>query len=223
MTYPELVLKRKNYNLQIPGLINPSCYDHGKFDSDSYLEPWAKWQNSIPAEILVIGQDWGGVDYYRKNNGKDNSLNPTCRNLIRLFEVVNINIGSPEMPGSSGRVHFTNIIPFLRTGQMQGDLNRILNQKLINEIAEEFTAPLISIVKPRIIITLGTVPLRAVLSIFKIKPQYHTLKEFVSGSPLNLDSGLYLFPMYHCGSSGANRNRKLELQKQDWLRILDKL
>jgi len=223
MTYPELVLKRKKYNLQIPGLINPSCYDDGKFDSDCYLEPWAKWQNSVPAEIMVIGQDWGGIDYYERNNGNDNSQNPTCRNLIRLFDVIKINIGTPELPVNSGRVHFTNIIPFLRTGQMQGDLNRILNQKLINEIAEHFTAPLISIVKPRIIITLGIAPLRAVLSIFKIKPQYQTLKKFVACPPLTLDSELYLFPMFHCGSSGVNRNRKMEFQIEDWSRILGML
>lgn len=55
MTYEELVDKRKNYKIGIEGFLNPN--DTKTYDKECHLEPWTKWHNSIPAEIMVVGQD----------------------------------------------------------------------------------------------------------------------------------------------------------------------
>jgi hypothetical protein len=221
MDYTDLVNKRKSHQCTIPGLINPSDLENGLFDEGEYLEPWGKWHKSIPADILVIGQDWGGQDYYLKNNGKDENKNPTCTNLISLFESIKINIGTPTFPNSTAKLHFTNIIPFIRTGKMQGELEKILNQDLVNEFANAYIKPLISIVKPRIIISLGSVAFKGVASNYNFEfKNSGKILSIVVQAPFEINDEFYLFPMYHCGSSGINRNRNLSLQKDDWSKIL---
>jgi hypothetical protein len=220
MTYEELVNKRKNYDLKIPGLINYGVGDYRTYDLGYYLDPWAKWHKTIPSDILLIGQDWGNLTYYSKNQGYDDDNNPTCRNLITLFEQLNIDIGKPNTPAKNLKIHFTNIIPFLRTGEMQGGLNKILNQDKINEFASDFIKPLIEITNPPIIITLGKASTIAVMAIFgQIVSKNKPFKNLVDGEPINLKDGVSLFPRYHCGASSINRNRNLEQQKKDWSKI----
>jgi hypothetical protein len=73
MTYKELVEKRKKYKIGIEGLLNPNDNIETKiYDKGCYLDPWAKWHKSVPADIMVVGQDWGSVKYYLKNSGGDN-------------------------------------------------------------------------------------------------------------------------------------------------------
>jgi len=220
MTYNDLVEKRKAYNLQIEGLINAADIKGNDYDAGHYLEPWAKWHNSSPAQILLVGQDWGGQKYYLNNRGGDNDQNPTCKNLITLFERIKIDVGFPSAPIKEVNLHFTNIIPFLRTDQMQGSLNKILTQTLINEFAIEFTKPLIEIVEPQIIVTLGIAAFRGITSIYEMTTSNNVkLKDIVGHGPVILKEGLLLFPMFHCGSSGVNRNRKLIEQMADWDKI----
>jgi hypothetical protein len=220
MTYNDLVEKRKVFNLQVEGLINAADIKGNDYDTGHFLEPWAKWHSSSPARILLVGQDWGGQKYYLKNSGKDDDQNPTCKNLITLFEQIKIDVGLPSAPIKEANLHFTNIIPFLRTGQMQGLLDKILTQTLINEFANEFTKPLIEIVEPQIIITLGMAAFKGISSIYEIVPSGTAkLKDIVGHGPVILKGGLLLFPMFHCGSSGVNRNRKIMDQMADWHRI----
>ena len=58
MNYCELVQMRKEEQMP-PGLANPSEIANGRYDCD-HLSPWAKWQGSLDAEIVLVGQDWAG-------------------------------------------------------------------------------------------------------------------------------------------------------------------
>jgi uracil-DNA glycosylase len=81
-------------------------------------------------------------------------------------------------------------------------------------------SPLLEIVKPKIIITLGLSSYRGVLSIFeKAVPKNKTLKSQIEISPFDLPNKLLLFPMYHCGASVINRSRNLGDQKKDWAKL----
>jgi hypothetical protein len=220
LNYQQLVLKRKYFRPLVDGLINQQVVQGAAFDKGEFLEPWAKWHNAIPAKILLVGQDWGGVNYFISNGGRDDECNPTCRNLSELFKEINIDIGTPKDPNKTANVHFTNIIPFLRTGPMQGSLEKILTQDVINEYAYNFTGPLIAIVEPRIIITLGKSAFRGIASLYGIDIGKRTrLRDFTEQCPLQLTESILLFPMFHCGSSGVNRSRKMVIQKSDWLKI----
>jgi hypothetical protein len=37
---------------------NPNEYELLKYDCDE-INAWAQWQNSLDANILLVGQDWG--------------------------------------------------------------------------------------------------------------------------------------------------------------------
>ncbi|MDR3695598.1 hypothetical protein [Mucilaginibacter sp.] len=220
MTYEELVKNRKDSKLNIDGLINQSELD---FDTGCYLDPWGKWYNSANPDILVIGQDWGNVKYYEKNNGLDNPSNPTCSNLIKLFSSIGFEIGSPLKPNTELKLHFANIIPFIRRGKMQGSLELILNQQTINVFALIFMKPLVELLQPKIVITLGLASTTALLNVFDIPTEKkNKLTEMVTGPAINLTDDIKLLPMFHCGASVINRNRNLELQKIDWQRVIKK-
>lgn len=219
MTYSHLVSKRKNFKVDYPGFINQCAIENGIYDTGEFLEPWGQWHNSIPADILVIGQDWGGMDYYVNNKGKDTAQNTTCSNLSMLFKELGIEIGNPESPQTGLKIHFTNLIPFIRTGKMQGNKGNIINSRIITECAEEFLKPLIEIVSPKIIIALGTVPFRGLLHALNISKKGSFSKAVESGA-ISTTSNITIFPMFHCGTLSINMNRKLEQQKSDWAKVL---
>ena len=220
MTYTDLVNHRKKYKVEIPGFINPSLVEPRELDRGDYLEPWSKWQGKIPADILVVGQDWGSVDYYRKNKGRDDDTNPTCKNLITLFSEIGIDIGTPGNPNMDERIHFVNIIPFLRTGKMQGSAEVKINNGVICDCANEFLKPLIEIVKPKIIIALGSWPFLGVVEALKVNyDKKKKFRELVNAFPFKSGNGILIFPMFHCGTLSINMNQPLIEQKRDWSRV----
>src|SRR5260221_12658035 len=68
------------------GLQNPAQLFNGAQDSPE-IGPWTRWQGALDAELMVVGQDWGDVDYLRTHNGlddPDNSTNVTLRQLLPI-------------------------------------------------------------------------------------------------------------------------------------------
>lgn len=60
--YQALVEDRKMCNActgLIPKMINPSSIESGKYDTDQ-IGPWTQWQGDLNAELMIVGQDWGG-------------------------------------------------------------------------------------------------------------------------------------------------------------------
>lgn len=40
-------------------------------------------------------------------------------------------------------------------------------------------------------------------------------------SPYRLNASTVLFPLYHCGAGGVNRNRSFADQLQDWTKVAE--
>lgn len=220
MSFKELVIKRKIYKVELAGFVNPSQVESGRYDKGEYFDTWGKWHSNVPADILVIGQDWGDVKYYLKNAGQDSDSNPTCKNLCTLFNEAGVDIGTPNHPKKNVSLHLTNLIPFLRTGKMQGSEHININQKLIHTYALEFLKPLIEVVKPKAIITLGQIPFQGVASIFDlVSYSKEGLLSLVNKSSIRVGPDLMVFPMFHCGSMSINMNRTLNQQKRDWAKL----
>ena len=136
-----------------------------------------------------------------------------------MLNAAGITTGTLDNPESNYKIHFTNIIPFIRTGEMQGNKEGIISKTVIQECAVQFLKPLIEIVKPKIIITLGLSVFEGLQAIFNIKPSTRSFTSIVEDSPLFIDSTLKIFPMFHCGAMGVNLNRRFEIQKEDWRKV----
>jgi DNA polymerase len=149
--YLSLVKKRKEH-VFFEGLSNPSKIDNGKYDIEDHLGPWSKWQGNLDARILLIGQDWGNIDYYLNNKGYDTDDNPTNQNLVELFKLIGIDIGTPSKPNFSAPVFFTNTILGIK---QDGNMSAKVRKAWAKESADLFLAPLIEIIRPKTIITLG--------------------------------------------------------------------
>ncbi len=57
--YKKLVEKRKA--IDCPS--NPSRIASGKYDCE-HINAWSQWQNDLDAEILVVGQHFGTLEYF---------------------------------------------------------------------------------------------------------------------------------------------------------------
>ncbi|MFC6440284.1 uracil-DNA glycosylase family protein [Bowmanella sp. JS7-9] len=210
--YKRLVNKRKEFDFG-HGLLNPSEINDGIYDCEE-IGAWSQWQGNLDAKILLIGQDWGDIDYFTDNKGQDIDQNPTNKNLIELFRCIGIEIGTPSTPNKSAPVFFTNsILGIKEEGKMAGKVN----QSWARQCTKEFLTPLIEIIEPKIIITLGTHAFSEVAYLYGLKKS--SLKNILASSPeISIENKL-ICPRFHCGGRGL-ANRKLDLQKQDWLRIV---
>ena len=207
--YHQLVKNRKSFPFS-PGLLNPSQIENGDFDKENHIGPWSLWQGDLNAKIIVIGQDWSDKKYYLENKGMDSDDNTTNKNLVDLFSTIGIDIGYPSAPITNFPIFFTNCILGIKNdGGMTGKVKMAWARKC-NEI---FLEPLIKIIQPEILITLGKVAYDSLAEVYGLKK--YPLKKIINENPIYLLDGKKLFAMYHCGGLGT-ANRKLDLQKKDW-------
>ena len=83
--YGALVTARKACRICIeryPGRIR-SC---AEFDYDpDVISHWEQWLGHHQPKLLLVGQDFGNVDYFVRHRGRDEPHNPTNDNLYRLL------------------------------------------------------------------------------------------------------------------------------------------
>lgn len=211
----------------------------------SQINLWSHWQGSLDAKIMVIGQDWGekpdpeSYDYWTsdpiypsltgmhkqipKHKFKtDNNLADICREALGLDLKIN-----------KKSLFFANTVLCYRDKGFTGAVDP---EWFTN--CQQYCVRLIEIIEPKAIVTLGNMPLRALLysgslsydSDFtdpgkKLKIS-RPMREIVETDhqlyyqPEGSDSTFKVFPVFHCGSWGI-KARSLEMQIQDWKKIKD--
>ncbi len=199
------------------GLVNPACFEDGIYDSD-HIGPWSCWQGNLNSKVLVVGQDWGDRAYFKKWQGLDQpSGNPTNTNLQALLKQFGISIQDPR-ESQEQLIFLSNIILCLKDGGMQAPIK----DEWLSSCAVDFFCPLVKIIKPKIIIALGERLSKKILTLYGIPhPKSAPLSQLMNGSPFKLTGSTYLFPVYHCGAGGVNRNRSMEKQEEDWAKAAD--
>lgn len=209
--YRELVEKRKCCTYCGEKLTNPSHFP----EFDTYeIGPWSIWQNSLDADVLLVGQDWGGVDYFTRHKGRDEDANPTNRNLMTLFGSINIPVSGPESGKRNPRLFFNNVILCMK----EGGLTNPLEKKYAPACCSRFLKPLINLIEPRVVIALGTFAYEAIAESYGVvRVPFREAVERPAGFRLNPRS--WMFPVFHCGAHGWNINRKGPLQIEDWKKI----
>lgn len=194
------------------------------------LNAWSQWQNSLSAQILLVGMDWGSVKHFTDNHGKD-PPDPTNESIEELFRIIGHEISVPDGETYGKKdpdLFFTNVVLCLRNrDKMQGNIP----QKIANTCARKFTKKLIEMIRPKVVVALGQVASKAMADCYNddkhsvILPK--TMKETVDNEKhrrgFRLNNDTVMFPVFHCGAWGRNRNRPFETQKKDWLKIGDYL
>ena len=212
LKYKELVNQRKQcFDCKQYKFTNQS---ETLYDTES-IGKWSGWQGNLDARILVIGQDWGSLEYWEKHKGQDSKNNRTNNTLRELFRIIGIEIGTYEDPNLSARVFFTNTVLCLKAGSM----NETVRKQCFKKCSEKFLNPLIDLIKPEIIVTLGTSAYESVIELSSTqdrKINREPLRNIVRKNPIILnESGLVLFPFFHCGGLGL-ANRIISEQIEDW-------
>lgn len=211
--YAKLVEKRRIHDFNDDDLFNPSQLNITK---DEHLNAWAYWHGDLNADILLIGQDFGGKKYYEDHNGDDSKFSsPTNDMLNSLFKEISNDINLLDKQNSNAKLYFTNAV----LGAKNGDMVKAIKKSWYLPTANLFIKPLIEIIQPPIIIAMGRNAYETIASIYNLKES--TLTDIVESNPIQIklpNAEIKLFTVYHCSKNGR-MTRKHEQQKEDWRKI----
>jgi len=206
--YADLVQARKACAVCGAALTNPAQYCGGAHDCDE-IGTWSRWRGDLDAAVMVVGQDWGDVGYFERNRGLDDPVNPTNVALVALMREAGIDLGA-----ATG-VFLTNAILCLKGGNMQATVTR----EWFEACGPRFLRPLIELVQPRVLVTLGAHAYASVARLYGLeRRRFRAAVETPAGIELP-PAGPRLFPMYHCGRRILNTHRGMDAQRTDWRRV----
>ncbi|MFO7653187.1 MAG: uracil-DNA glycosylase family protein [Candidatus Krumholzibacteriia bacterium] len=172
----------------------------------------------MTATIMVIGQDWGGVPYFLKHQGRDEPTgNRTNENLELLLRSIGFESGNPGNPADSDSLFFSNLILCLKQGALQAAVKPVWFRTCARNIFRE----LLDIVQPAVVVAMGLHAARTILEAYGMNgANGMSLTDLVAGAPYALPgTGSVVFPVFHCGARGVNQNRPMSRQIDDWARI----
>ncbi|HVS81921.1 MAG TPA: uracil-DNA glycosylase family protein [Pyrinomonadaceae bacterium] len=213
--YDSLVKNRKACQA-CSGLTNPSTIEGGVFDCDE-IGAWSLWQGNLDAQVMVVGQDWGDVNWFLRVKGRPTSTSPTNTALVQLLAAAGLTINLANQTTGRGSLFFTNAVLCMKPNSERGAQSPVRPEWLRN-CGKRFLRPLIEIVKPKVVVCLGEKPYRAVMTAYGITPRRFRYA-VDSGQPDKLHGGPLVFPVYHCGAIVSNTHRRRAAQLEDWKRI----
>ena len=182
---------------------------------------WTDWYNRVNADIMIIGQDWGPYEDMKKLNANyQNSKTPSnWKNLIEAEKSLTkkqltkfIKESSNNQVTDLDGFYITNAIMCARNGSSYRGDN--INLKKSTIYCRDFLSEQISIVKPKIILTLGYYPLLALSEIFNFEIK-NTLKECIAGRPLIKIKDYIIIPLYHPVAQ-IKKEKQLEQYRRIW-------
>jgi len=222
--YNKLVKERKACTIcEVYGYCNPS---KTKYNINE-IGPYTKWANDVNADVLIIAQDFADQASYDKFKGTvqlkkikdldnfkeyDTITNFNLRELTK--QVPSIKLGAPSI-GNSTNVFITNSVLCMKKGEMSTSIN----SKVSTNCGRQFLKPLIELIQPKVIVTLGKEAAVSVLKqyMFKnpelLKTTRGSFSEIFKSSPYTLGDKLKLYTLYHPSQLGVNNRNKIESDK----------
>lgn len=168
----------------------------------------------LDAELMVVGQDWGTVEYYRENEGLDDLRNPTMQTLELLFNSIGVNAKLSAYDANCNGVFLTNAILCLKEGGLQSPVEFDWFAKC----GTHFLKQQIEIVSPFVVVALGQRAYEAITSVYDLDAgKFRDAVENPTG--VVLPNGSHLIAVYHCGKRMLNSHRPLMEQLIDWKRV----
>ena len=208
--YSTLVRSRKACNrCAAIGLRNPVSIRGGAFDSDE-IGPWTCWNGDLDARILIVGQEWGDVDSFERQKGRDDPSG-TNRMLRELLAFAGFDIGPAPIKVPASGVYLTNAALCLKSGGVQAPVK----DEWVKNCGVSFLRAQVEIVNPRVVVALGQQAYRALCYAFGIP--HGSFRDIVNRhEPIPLPTGASLVPVYHCGQRILNTHRRRDEQFEDW-------
>ena len=213
MSYEELVIARKACRT-CTDLLNPADSALAQYDG-AEVGPWSRWLASRPAKIILVGQDWGTVGYFRDHQGRDVAENRTNQNLIEFLSLLGFQAGPPHETDRQSGVFATNAILCLKPGAANA-LSAPVKQgwfaacrSLLKRTIDESSAP--------VVVALGRCAYESVIRAYlgNVPLPFRAVVE--AATPLQLDAHRHLFAVFH--PAARPKNRSLLQMRADWARI----
>lgn len=235
--YNVLVEKIKNYDkakLQEMQLV--PCKESNEVNF------WAYWQGGrehLDADVLLVGQDWGTIDYKAEPIAEavthnpdelegfcymDKNNNLTNQHICELLKVMYPGVDFMSDCNTQKQLFFTNFVPWYRE---QGAKISGGYDKRWGEASSELFKDLVAIIQPKVILCLGQKTYNGVCDALNIQEtkrgkSFSAIIEQGCHEAILDDCKIQVFPLMHPGYWGT-RTRALDLQKKDWEIIKSKL
>ena len=192
--------------------------DHIFNGSREYFDPpvasyWAQWLGHEAPKLLIVGQDFGAIGYFRKHQGRDEPNNSTNNNLRELLCIAGLRVGAPPTRDRDSPVFLTNSILCLKKGPM----NAPIRDEWVRSCSHHHLVPLLAHLSPPIIVAMGKHGWMALRLAFKLNSAPNLISKAAGGSWITRD-GQTVFAVGHCGPLGR-RNRPKDQQEADWKKI----
>lgn len=209
----ELVESRKSCRICLdrdPGKIHAGA----SFDFDPpVISYWSQWLGHPKPQILIVGQDFGDVDYFKKFQGADDPESETNDFLYELLKHIGLTPGRPPKPDHHTRVFLTNSILCLKEPPM----NSKVRDPWIRACAINHLRPLAHKLNAPITVAMGGPAWLAARIAFEIEKAPEKISAAAGGIwPARTDG--HVFAVGHCGRLGQG-NRPWHTQLEDWARI----
>ena len=211
--YRALVEARKACRICVhrnPGRIR-SCAEFD-FDPD-VVSHWEQWLGHKHPKILVVGQDFGNVDYFVRHRGRDEPHQKTNDNLQKLLAEAGISTRNPPDRDPDAPVFMTNSILCIKEGRM----TEPILARWISSCTERHLTPLFRYLRPPVVVGMGSAGWRAVRQVFALHDAPRRIS-LAAGASWVVADGTRVFAVGHCGPLGM-QNRPWPLQRADWRSI----
>jgi len=211
--YNALVAARKACRICVersPGKIR-SCAEFD-FDPD-VVSHWEPWLGHRQPKLLAVGQDFGNVDYFVRNGGRDDPSNKTNDNLRRLLMEAGFSVTNPTRFDRITPVFLTNSILCIKEGRMDG----AIRSSWVDACADRHLSPLVRYLKPPVVVGMGSCGWRAARRVFALQQAPERISHAAGLSWTSWDE-TRVFAVGHPGPQGLT-NRPWAQQLADWRRI----
>ena len=207
--FEPLVAARKSCRIcpdRSPGKIH--CGSSRPFDPN-VVSYWSQWLGCPNPKLLIVGQDFGDIDYFDQFMGHDETNNQTNNSLYLLLRLIGLNPTRPPLADFSTPVFLTNAVLCLKEPPM----NRPLLDSWIRACATSHLVPLLRALRPSVV-AMGGPAWKALQVAAGLRNVPATIGE--AAGKMWIDSGgRKVFAVGHCGGLGL-RNRPIHIQQQDW-------
>jgi uracil-DNA glycosylase len=211
--YNALVTARKACRICVersPGRIR-SCGDYA-FDP-AVVSHWEQWLGHKNPKLLVVGQDFGNVAYFKRHQGRDEPGNQTNANLRRCLAAAGIYVSDPPELDAAAPVFMTNSILCIKEGRMDAPILA----SWVRSCTEAHLVPLLRYLRPPVVVGMGNRGWQAVRQAFALHDAPPQVSKALGSRWIAADRTL-VFAVVHCGPLGLS-NRPWPQRIADWQRI----